>query len=131
MKAVILAGGKGTRLKPYTAVFPKPLMPIGDKPILEIIIRQLESQGLKDIVITVGHLGELIANFFGDGSKLGVRIKYSREDQPLGTAGGLGLIKEELEDTFLMINGDTLTALDFAGSISHHKRSGAIATIAL
>ena len=94
MKAVILAGGKGTRLKPYATVFPKPLMPVGDKPILEVIIRQLSARNLKDIIIIVGHLGELIMNFFGDGSKLGVNIKYSKEDQPLGTAGGLGLIKE-------------------------------------
>mgnify|MGYP001134073396 CR=1 FL=1 len=131
MKAVILAGGKGTRLKPYTTVFPKPLMPVGDKPILEIIIHQLKSQSLKDIIITVGHLSELIVNFFGDGSKLGVNIKYSKEDQPLGTAGGLGLIKEELKDTFLMVNGDTLTTLSFSDLINYHKRNGAIATIAL
>jgi NDP-sugar pyrophosphorylase family protein len=131
MKAVILAGGKGTRLRPYTTVFPKPLMPVGDKPILEIIICQLKSCGLGDIIITVGHLGELITNFFGDGSKLGVNIKYAKEDQPLGTAGGLGLIKEELKDTFLMINGDTLTTLSFADLIDYHKKNGAIATIAL
>ena len=131
MKAVILAGGKGTRLRPYTTVFPKPLMPIGDKPILEIIICQLKSCGLGDIIITLGHLGELITNFFGDGSKLGVNIKYAREDQPLGTAGGLGLIKEQLKDTFLMINGDTLTTLSFADLINYHKRNGAVATIAL
>lgn len=131
MKAIILAGGKGSRLKPYATVFPKPLMPIGDKPILEIIILQLKSQGLNNIIITVGHLGELIMNFFGDGSKLGVNIKYSKEDQPLGTAGGLGLIKDELEETFLMINGDTLTTLNFSDLINYHKRNGAIATIAL
>jgi NDP-sugar pyrophosphorylase family protein len=131
MKAVILAGGKGTRLKPYTTVFPKPLMPVGDKPILEIIISQLKSCGLGDILITVGHLAELISNFFGDGSKLGVNIKYAREDQPLGTAGGLGLIKDELKDTFLMINGDTLTTLSFSDLINYHKRNGALATIAL
>ena len=131
MKAVILAGGRGTRLRPYTTVFPKPLMPVGDKPILEIIICQLKSCGLGDIIITVGHLGELITNFFGDGSKLGVNIKYVKEDQPLGTAGGLALIKEELEDTFLMINGDTLTTLNFAELIDYHRRNGAIATPAL
>jgi NDP-sugar pyrophosphorylase family protein len=106
-------------------------MPIVDKPILEIIIHQLKSQNLKDIVITVGHLGELIVNFFGDGSKLGVNIEYSKEDQPLGTAGGLGIIKEELKDTFLMINGDTLTTLSLLDLIDCHKRDGAIATIAL
>jgi NDP-sugar pyrophosphorylase family protein len=131
MKAVILAGGKGTRLKPYTTVFPKPLMPIGDKPILEIIIRQLKSQGLRDIIISVGPLSELIMTFFGDGSQLGVNIKYSKEDEPLGTAGGLGLIKKELTDTFLMVNGDTLTTLNFSELIDYHKTSGAIATIAL
>jgi NDP-sugar pyrophosphorylase family protein len=131
MKTVILAGGKGTRLKPYTNVFPKPLMPIGDKPILEIIIRQLKAQKLTDIIITVGHLGELIINFFGDGSQLGVNIKYSKEDQPLGTAGGLGLIADELKETFMMINGDTLTTLNFSELIDYHKRGGAIATIAL
>jgi NDP-sugar pyrophosphorylase family protein len=131
MKAVILAGGKGTRLKPYTTVFPKPLMPVGDKPILEIIIHQLKSQGLDDVIITIGHLGELIVNFFGNGSKLGVNIEYSKEDQPLGTAGGLGLIKEELKETFLMVNGDTLTTLSFSDLINYHKRNGAIATIAL
>jgi NDP-sugar pyrophosphorylase family protein len=87
VKAVIVAGGKGTRLKPYTTVFPKPLMPIGDKPILEIIVRQLKSQNIKDIIILVGYLGELITAFFGDGSKFGVNIRYSKEEQPLGTVG--------------------------------------------
>lgn len=131
MKAVILAGGKGSRLKPYATVFPKPLMPVGDMPILEIIIRQLKSQGITDIIIAVGHLGELIMNFFGDGTKLGVNIKYSREEQPLGTAGGLGLIKDELKDTFLMINGDTLTTLNFSDLTDCHKKNQAIVTIAL
>lgn len=131
MKAVILAGGKGTRLKPYTTVFPKPLMPIGDKPILEIIISQLRSHGLTDITITIGYLGELIMSFFGDGSQWGVDIKYSKEDKPLGTAGGLKLIEAELKDTFLMVNGDTLTTLNFSELINYHKTNGAIATIAL
>ncbi|MFZ2071059.1 MAG: sugar phosphate nucleotidyltransferase [Halobacteriota archaeon] len=131
MKAIILAGGKGTRLKPYTTVFPKPLMPIGDKPILEIVIRQLKSHAFDEIIITVGHLAELIMTFFTDGSKIGVKIEYSREDNPLGTAGGLGLIKEELNKTFLMMNGDVLTTLDYSDLGNYHKRNGAIATIAL
>ena len=131
MKAVILAGGKGTRLKPYTTVFPKPLMPINDKPILEIVIRQLKSHAFDDVIITVGHLAELIMTFFGDGGKFGVKIEYSREDKPLGTAGGLGLIKKELNETFLMMNGDVLTTLDFSDLVSYHKRNDAIATIAL
>ena len=131
MKAVILAGGKGTRLKPYTTVFPKPLMPIGDRPILEIVIGQLKSHGFDEAIITVGHLAELIMTFFGDGSKLGIKIKYSREDKPLGTAGGLGLIKKELNETFLMMNGDVLTTLSYSDLVNYHKRNGAIATIAL
>jgi NDP-sugar pyrophosphorylase family protein len=131
MKAVILAGGKGTRLKPYTTVFPKPLMPLGDKPILEIVIRQLKSHGFDEAIITVGHLAELIMTFFGDGSRFDVKIKYSREDKPLGTAGGLGLIKKELNETFLMMNGDVLTTLDFSDLVNYHKRNGAIATIGL
>jgi NDP-sugar pyrophosphorylase family protein len=131
MKAVILAGGKGTRLKPYTTVFPKPLMPVGDKPILEIVIGQLKSCGFDEAIITVGHLAELIMTFFDDGSKLGVKIKYSREDKPLGTAGGLGLLKNELNETFLMMNGDVLTTLNYSDLVSYHKRNGAIATIGL
>ena len=131
MKAVILAGGKGTRLKPYTTAFPKPLMPIGDKPILEIVIRQLKSYGFDKIIMAVGHLAELIMTFFNDGSKYGIKIKYTREDQPLGTAGPLALMKEELNETFLMMNGDVLTALDYSDLVNYHKRNGAIATIAL
>ena len=131
MKTVILAGGKGTRLKPYTTVFPKPLMPIASKPILEIVIRQLKSHGFDEIILTVGHLGELIMAFFGDGSRFGVNIKYLREQRPLGTAGALGLIKDDLNDTFLMLNGDTLTALNFSDFLDYHKRNGAIGTIAL
>ncbi len=131
MKAVILAGGRGTRLRPYTTVFPKPLMPIGEKPILEILIRQLSAQGFKDVIVTVGYLSELIAVFLGDGSKFGVNVKYSREDKPLGTAGGLGLIKEDLGDTFVMANGDLLTTLSFADLVDYHKKENAVATIAL
>lgn len=131
MKAVILAGGKGTRLKPYTTVFPKPLMPINDKPILEIVIRQLKSHGFDEIIISVGHLAELIMTFFGDGNKFGVKIIYSREDKPLGTAGSLGLLKNELKEPFLMINGDVLTSLNFHEMIDYHKGNDAIVTIAL
>ena len=131
MKAVILAGGKGTRLKPYTTVFPKPLMPIGDKPILEIVIRQLKSYGFNEIIMAVGHLAELFMTFFNDGSKYGIKIKYTREDKPLGTAGSLALMRDELNEAFLMMNGDVLTTLDFSDLVNCHKRSGAIATIAL
>lgn len=131
MIAVILAGGKGTRLKPYTNVFPKPLMPIGDHPILEILIRQLKSCGFTDIYMAVGHLAELIKLFFGEGDKYNVNITYKKENEPLGTAGPLGQMKEELNDHFLMMNGDLLTTINFKELVDYHKESGAIATIAL
>ena len=131
MKAVILAGGKGTRLKPYTTVFPKPLMPIGDKPILEIVVKQLKSHGFDEIIMAVGHLAELIMTFFNDGTKFGINIKYSGENKPLGTAGPLALMKEELKETFLMMNGDVLTTLDYSDLVTYNKKNKAIATIAL
>jgi len=131
MKAVILAGGKGTRLKPYATSFPKPLMPVGDKPILEILLRQLSSHGQKDIIMAVGHLAELVMSFLGDGSQYGVKITYSREEKALGTIGPLSLIKNELNNTFLIINGDTLTDLDYSKLLKNHKESECIATIAV
>ena len=104
MQAIILAGGKGTRLRPYTSVLPKPLMPVGELPILEIVLRQLKADGVTHTTLTVGHLASLIESYFGHGEKLGMDISYSREDQPLGTAGPLGLI-EPPEDDFLVMNG--------------------------
>lgn len=129
MRAVILAGGKGTRLAPYTTVFPKPLVPVGDMPILEIVVRQLSHFGIHEITLAVGHLAELIVAYFGNGSRYGVQIDYSREEQPLGTAGPLSLVKE-LNSTFLVMNGDLLTTLDFRGMLDHHRQSGAVATVA-
>ncbi len=131
MKAVILAGGKGTRLRPYTVALPKPLMPVGDMPILEIIVRQLKLNGIDEIILAVGHLAELIMTYFGDGSRFGVKIKYSREREPLGTAGPLSLLRDELKETFLVMNGDILTTLSYRRLVEYHKKSGAIATIAL
>jgi NDP-mannose synthase len=129
MKAVILAGGRGTRLYPYTITFPKPLMPIGDVPILEVVVRQLRHYGITEIVMAVGHLAELLMAYFGDGERFGVKISYSRESQPLGTAGPLAGI-EGLDETFLVMNGDVLTTLDYAALLAHHADHGAIATIA-
>jgi NDP-sugar pyrophosphorylase family protein len=131
MKAVILAGGLGTRLKPYTTVFPKPLMPIGESPILEIIVKQLKAKGFNEITLAVGHLSELIMAFFNNGSKYGLKIEYSKEEKKLGTAGGLGLLKNKLVDDFLVMNGDVLTGLDFSEFLEFHKKAGSIATIAL
>jgi NDP-sugar pyrophosphorylase family protein len=130
MRSIILAGGKGTRLEPYTTVLPKPLMPIGDMPILEVMIRQLKYFGFKEITLAVGHLSGLIEAFFGDGRKFGVKISYSREDKPLGTAGPLSLI-DGLDDTFLIMNGDLLTNLDFGDMVRFHKRCNAVATLGL
>lgn len=130
MKAVILAGGKGTRLAPYTKILPKPLMPIGDMPILEILLRQMKRCGVDEVIITVGHLAELLRAFFQDGERLGLKIHYSYEENPLGTAGPLALVADMLDDTFLVANGDVLTTLDLTDMVAYHKRSGAIATIA-
>ncbi len=130
MRAVILAGGKGTRLAPYTTVFPKPLMPINDSPILEIVIRQLALSGFNDITLTVGHLAELMEAFFGNGNKFEVRIEYSREDKPLGTAAPLALI-ENLPENFLVMNGDILTTLDYKDFMHYHDEHKGQVTIAM
>lgn len=128
MQAVILAGGKGTRLKPYTISFPKPLVPVGDYPILEVIIRQLAKQGFKEIVISTGHLAELIEAYFREGERWGVRIRYVREDRPLNTAGALALI-DGLAENFLVMNGDVLTTLDYGQLFQIHSEKRVGATI--
>jgi len=130
MKAVILAGGKGARLAPYTKILPKPLMPIGDRPILEILLLQLKKAGISEVILTVGHLAELLRAFFQGGERFGLDIQYSYEEKPLGTAGPLSLVAETLTDTFVVTNGDVLTTLDLRELISAHQRSGATATIA-
>jgi len=129
MKAVVLAGGKGTRLAPYTRIIPKPMMPIGDKAILEIMIHQMQRAGIDEVVLTVGHLAGLMRAYFQDGSQLGVHINYSFEDHPLGTAGPLGLI-DGLQDTFMVCNGDVLTTLNMGELINFHKENQGVATIA-
>lgn len=129
MRAVILAGGKGTRLAPYTTVLPKPLMPIGEMPILEIVIRQLEKHDFNDLTLAVGYLAELLMAYCGDGSKFNVKLNYSREEQPLGTAGPISLVPD-LNDTFLVMNGDLLTTINYSEMLKYHKERGALATVA-
>lgn len=129
MHAVILAGGKGTRLRPYTTVLPKPLMPIGEMPILEIVLRQLKANGFSRITIAVGYLSEILKAFFGDGSRLGLKIDYSLEEKPLGTAAPLKLI-EELPDTFIMMNGDLLTNISYKEFLNFHLESQSLMSIA-
>ena len=113
MQALILAGGKGTRLMPYTANLPKPLMPIDNMPILEVIVKQLKFFGVKSIIMAVGHLHHMIESYFKDGADFGVSIKYSVETEPLGTAGPISLVMDDLENDFLVLNGDLLTSIDF------------------
>jgi NDP-mannose synthase len=127
-RAVILAGGKGTRLRPYTVVLPKPLMPIGDYPILEVVVRQLVRAGFGRITMAVNHQAELIKAFFGDGAKWNTLIDYSLEDKPLGTMGPLRLISD-LPDHFLVMNGDILTDLDFAAFHDAHMSAGGLFTV--
>ena len=127
-RAIILAGGKGTRLRPYTWVFPKPLMPIGEHPILEIIIKQLVSHGFNHITLAVNHQAELIKAFFGNGEKWKITIDYSLEDKPLSTMGPLKLI-HALPKNFLVMNGDILTDLDFSKFYEQHASNENIFTI--
>lgn len=129
-QAVILCGGKGSRLRPYTTVLPKPLMPLGDYPIAEVIVRQLAHHGIKDIVMSTGYLAGLIETYFGTGKRWGVRIRYAHEDKPLGTAGAIRLV-EEVQDDFLVINGDTLTELNFRELFRSHKKNKGIATVSV
>lgn len=112
MQAVLMAGGKGTRLRPFTAVLPKPLVPIGDLSILEIVLRQLKHYGFKEIIISVGHKAELIMAVVGEGHRFGLKVRYYLEDKPLGTVGALARM-ENLDDNFLVMNGDICTDLNF------------------
>ena len=131
MKAVILAGGKGTRLAPYTTVFPKPLMPIDGIPILEVIVRQLAHFRIRELIFTVSSQSEpLLSAYFGNGSRYGVNICYSKEERSLGTAGPLSLIPD-LPETFLVMNGDILTTLNYQKLIQYHRREKRTVTIAM
>jgi NDP-mannose synthase len=130
-RAVLLVGGKGTRLHPYTAHFPKPLVPLGDTPILEVLLWQLARAGITDITLAVGHLSELIEAYLSRRRSLldAISLTYVHEDEPLGTAGALRLI-EPSDRPFLVMNGDVLTDLDFAAFLAAHTTSGAALTIA-
>jgi NDP-mannose synthase len=129
MQALILAGGKGTRLKPYTTVIPKPLMPVGEMPILEIVLRQLKNAGFDRVIIAIGYLGEMFRAFFQDGARLGLSIDYSLEEKPLGTAGPIALNLDKLDQDVLIMNGDLLTTLNYRSLFEFHKSARAAATI--
>ncbi len=131
-KAVILAGGKGTRLAPYTTVFPKPLVPLGHRPILEIITLQLMHHGITDIVLSLGYLGELIQAYFqnANGRFADLRLNYIKEKKPLGTAGSLRLIPD-VDATCIVMNGDVLTTMDYSRLVEYHRAQGGILTIGM
>jgi NDP-sugar pyrophosphorylase family protein len=130
MKAVIQSGGRGTRLRPYTAVLPKPLMPIGAKPVIELLLKWLRRNGIEDIYITTGYLGHLIRSVCSDGKQWGINITYTQEVEPLGTIGPLALLGNQLDCTFLVLNGDVLTDLSLSALISHHRNHSGPLTIA-
>ncbi len=129
-QAVILAGGEGRRLLPYTKVLPKPLWPVGNFPIVEILIKQLAKAGIKEIILAVGYQAEIIKMILGDGRQFGVRIKYSEEKKPLGTAAPLKKIKK-LDKNFLVLNGDLLTDLSFRKFANAHIENNTLATVAI
>ncbi|MCB2230891.1 NTP transferase domain-containing protein [bacterium] len=129
MVAVILAGGQGTRLHPYTTVLPKPLVPIGEQPIIEILLRHLHKCGVTKVVIAVNHLAHLITAVLGDGSRFGLEIEYSLEDSPLSTVGPLRLISN-LPENFIVVNGDVLTDIDISALYERHTHSKAMVTVA-
>lgn len=128
-QAVIMAGGKGTRLHPYSALFPKPLMPLGDMPILELLLRRLKRAGITDVILAVNHLRHLIEAYCGDGSDFGLRISYSDEEKPLGTAGALGSMIDQLDENFIVSNGDLLTSMDLEAMAQQHLAMHADASI--
>jgi NDP-sugar pyrophosphorylase family protein len=131
-RAFVLAGGEGRRLAPLTTIIPKPLVPVGDRSVLEIILAQLGAAGIARVTVSLGYLGHLIRAVVGDGSRFGVAVDYTTEDRPLGTAGALSLLPDlDDDDTVLVLNGDTFTDLDFADVVEHHLRTQADATIAV
>lgn len=130
MMAVVLAGGKGARLRPLTVSIPKPLLPLDDVPILDVVLRQLSRAGITRVAVTLGYLPHLFQACIGDGERQGVRIEYYHEERPFGTAGSLRLI-EQPPETLLVMNGDLLTTIDYGALINHHVRAEAYATIAV
>jgi NDP-sugar pyrophosphorylase family protein len=130
MKVVIQCGGQGMRLRPYTAVLPKPLLPVGSKPVLELLLRWLRRNGTTEVFITTGYLGHLIRTFCGDGRQWDMSIEYSEEREPLGTVGALSLLRDRLDERFLVINGDVLTDLHIGSFVRLHHERGSLLSVA-
>ena len=129
MKVVIMAGGRGTRISSVASDIPKPMIKIDGKPVLEHEILNLREQGFTDIILTVGHLGNIITDYFGDGSKFGVNIEYYIEETPLGNAGALFKIRDKLTDDFLLLNADAVYDIDFRRFVEFHKSHGGVVTL--
>ncbi|MCS6950655.1 MAG: nucleotidyltransferase family protein, partial [bacterium] len=131
MQAVILAGGQGTRLRPLTAHTPKPMVPLFDRPVMEHALRLLRKHGIQQVFVTLSYRAREIIDYFGGGSRWGMRIHYSIEDEPMGTAGGVRRFASLLHDTFLVISGDAVTDFDLSEAVAFHRRKGAVATMLL
>lgn len=131
MKAVIQAGGKGTRLLPHTMILPKPLMPVGDHPVIEILLKWLCRNTVDEVYITLGYLGHLIRTLCGDGAQWGVNLSYCEELEPLGTIGPLRLLEDKLTDTFLVLNGDLIIDLDVRDFVAFHRAQGGMVSVAV
>lgn len=129
LRAIVLVGGKGERLYPYSATLPKPLLPLGEMPVLEILLRHLRRHGIAEVVLAVSHLGHLVQAYFGDGGQLGIRLFYSHELKPLGTAGPIAAVLDRMDEDFLVANGDLLTTMDISTLTAAHKRGAADVTI--
>lgn len=130
MKAVIQCGGKGTRLRPYTMVLPKPLMPVQSTPVLDLLLKWLRRNGIKEVFITTGYLSHIIRSFCGDGRQWNLRLNYTEEQEPLGTIGPLGLLRQQLDEPFFVVNGDVLTDLNLTSFALFHKRNQSMVTVA-
>ena len=129
MQAIIMAGGKGTRMRPYTNILPKPLLPIGTNSILELNIKQLSDAGIDNIIIAVGYLGQLIETIIGNGDRFGLSIRYSYEHEPLGTVGAISMMRDRLEDDFYVMNGDILTDVNYSALKRFHLENNSDVTI--
>src|SRR6201990_1796710 len=131
MQALILAGGEGTRLRPLTTTVPKPVVPLVDRPFIAFMLAWLREHGVDDVVMSCGHLASGVRNVLGDGSALGIRLRYVEEPQPLGTGGAVKYAESLLDERFLMLNGDVLTDIDLTAQLAQHERTGAKGTLAL
>src|SRR6187399_399181 len=131
MQALILAGGEGTRLRPLTSTVPKPVVPLVDRPFIAFMLDWLRGHGVDDVVMSCGHMADGVRRVLGDGSSLGMRLRYLEEPRPLGTGGALKFAEDLMDDRFLMLNGDVLTDIDISAQLAQHERTGAVGTLAL